>query len=281
VLDWFEAIGAEELGDGWWHLPMEIVNGIPGFNPVTVPDTGTLSLSVYGGPDFTVEYSKTQLIIDAPIPNAVQQTQRLFWNGTTWVTNQNSAAWVTEAPQGGVQFDHREVEESPGWTETVREAWTETVVDREAWSETLYATANGGSTANRAEAAWLTSSPGAQWSQLDSRLRDWSTATEWARAEGHADWTLGYNPGAQPGYYAGYDGTTQRFRPEAERWKLTLAEEESTVEEDVTGPLAIEAGGGPLSGGLGLGLAIAAGVLIAGGVAVPYTVIRRKATAKQ
>jgi hypothetical protein len=133
VLQWLANIGATDKGGGWWHVPDSVIAAV-NFNPVTVPDTGPVNLNVYGGPNITVQYRKTHDVLGTPPPYwGIQQSQMLYWNGSTWVVSQSAAAWVTVAPDHGEQFDQRTVTTQEAWCETVvvREAWTETVIDQE------------------------------------------------------------------------------------------------------------------------------------------------------
>lgn len=135
VTKWLEDIGGTPVGDGWWSVPDAVIAAV-NFNPVTVADTGTVNISAYGGPSISVSYRRTHEVLGAPPSSGFGITQtsvRLYWNGTTWVTSQAAAVWLTEAPPNGVQFDQRTVTTQEAWCETVvvKEAWTEKVVEQE------------------------------------------------------------------------------------------------------------------------------------------------------
>jgi hypothetical protein len=136
VTDWLAQVGGRDLGGGWWEVPDAVIAAV-NFNPVTVADTGTVGLQVYGGPNVTVSYKKSQEILSSAPTSGFGITQtsvRLFWNGTTWVANQSAAAWVTKAPAHGVKFDERTITDKAEWCEDVEvePARTEIVVDQEA-----------------------------------------------------------------------------------------------------------------------------------------------------
>jgi len=226
VKDWLVKIGAEPTGGGWWAIPDQVIRDEQhNFNPLTVADTGTVSMSLYGGPSVTVRYRKTQdLTFEQPGSGAfhIAQSDPLYWNGTSWVRGSGNAAWVTDAPEGGKQYDTRTVPDP----------------DKPAWDETVYATEGGGETTNRAEAAWLTQAPeGPGWEQVGegkATYPEWNDDDPWYQVEGY-DWALGKDPTAstpegkeQPDYYQGYNEETQRFRPVVKKWKVTLPTDAET-----------------------------------------------------
>ena len=197
--------------------------------------------------------------------------------------NPDEAEWMIRPPAGR------------GWEQIAseqRETGETEVVTPE---HTVWATADG-ETTDVNEAAWLAEAPGAEWTQYgDAQLRDWATGTEWEAVIGYGDsdgWAEGNDPGEQPEYYEGYNSDTQRFRPEVEVWKIVLPVT-PPIDPPVTPPTvpdppaldtggpedppALEAGGSVHTGihpAVAIGLA---GVLVAGGIAVPFMVTRRKA----